>query len=85
MKASYSVDYKRLWVVCARKGLTPAELRKRAGISPATLTKLRKNKEVAMEVILRLAGELNCREPSELMEFVPFWSIPDDDSHISER
>lgn len=37
------INYKKMWVLCAEKELTQAELRKSAGISPATFTKLRKN------------------------------------------
>lgn len=42
------VSYKKLWVLCAEKEMSKAELRKRAGISSATFTKLRKNQEVRL-------------------------------------
>ena len=43
------VSYKKLWVLCAEKEMSKAELRKRAGISSATFTKLRKNQEVTQQ------------------------------------
>ena len=40
------VSFKKLWVLCAEKEMSKAELRKRAGLSSATFTRLRKNEEV---------------------------------------
>ena len=37
------VSYKKLWVMLAERELSKMELRKLAGISPATFTKLGKN------------------------------------------
>lgn len=54
------INYKKMWVLCAEKELTQAELRKRARISPATFTKLRKNQEVSISVLLRIAEVLDC-------------------------
>lgn len=39
------VTYKKLWVLCAEREMSKAELRKRAGLSSATFTKLRKIKK----------------------------------------
>ncbi|MGI6170485.1 MAG: helix-turn-helix domain-containing protein [Butyricicoccus sp.] len=46
------VTYKKLWVLCAEREISKAELRKRAGLSSATFTKLRKNQEVNLSVLL---------------------------------
>ena len=35
------VSYKKMWVLCAEKEMSKAELRRRAGLSSATFTKLR--------------------------------------------
>jgi len=40
------VSYKKLWVLCAEREMSKADLRKKAGLSSATFTKLRKNQEV---------------------------------------
>ena len=64
------VNYKKLWILCAERELSKAELRKQAGLAPATFTKLRKNQEVNLSVLLRIADVLNC-DAGDMMEFVP--------------
>ena len=64
------VNYKKLWVLCAEQEVSKAELRKRAGVAPATFTKLRKNQEVNLSVLLRIAEVLNCNA-GDMMDFVP--------------
>ena len=49
--------------------MSKAELRKRAGLSSATFTKLRKNQEVTLSVILKIADVLNCNA-GDMMDFV---------------
>ena len=48
-----TISYKKLWIMCAEKEMSKAELRRRAGLSPATLTKLRRNAPVSMEVLMK--------------------------------
>lgn len=47
------VSYKKLWILLAHKEMSKAELRKSAGIAPATFTKLRRNQDVALSVLLK--------------------------------
>ena len=47
------VSFKKLWVLCAEKEISQAELRKQAGLASATFTKLRKNQEVNLSVLLK--------------------------------
>ena len=63
------VTYKKLWVLCAEREMSKAELRKRAGLSSATFTKLRKNQEVNLSVLLRIADFMNCNA-GEMMDFI---------------
>ena len=63
------VSYKKLWILLAHKEMSKAELRKLAGISPATFTKLRRNQEVALFVLLKIAEVLNC-DAGDIMSFV---------------
>lgn len=63
------VSYKKLWILLAHKEMSKAELRKQAGISPATFTKLRHNQEVALSVLLKIADVLNCNA-GDMMSFV---------------
>lgn len=64
------VSYKKLWVMCAEREMSKAELRKRAGLSSATFTKLRKNKEVTLGVMLKIAEVMQCNA-GDMMDFLP--------------
>lgn len=64
------VSYKKLWVMCAEKEISKAELRKRAGLSSATFTKLRKNQEVTLGVMLKIAEVMQCNA-GDMMDFLP--------------
>lgn len=63
------VSYKKLWVMCAEKEISKAELRKRAGLSSATFTKLRKNQEVTLGVMLKIAEVMQCNA-GDMMDFI---------------
>ena len=63
------VTYKKLWILCAEREMSKAELRKRAGLSSATFTKLRKNQEVNLSVLLKIANVMNCNA-GEMMDFI---------------
>ncbi len=64
------VNYKKLWILCAEQEMTQAELRKKAGLASATFTKLRKNQEVNLSVLLRIADVLKCNA-GDMMDFIP--------------
>ena len=63
-----NVSYKKLWVLCAEREMSKAELRKQAGLSSATFTKLRKNQEVNLSVLLKIADVMDCNA-GEMMDF----------------
>lgn len=63
------VSYKNLWILLAHREMSKAELRKLAGIAPATFTKLRRNQEVALSVLLKIADVLDC-DVADMMSFV---------------
>ena len=54
------ISYKKLWILLIEKDISPATLRKDLNIATGTMTKLRKNEEVALSVILRICEYLNC-------------------------
>lgn len=54
------VNYKKLWVLLAQKGMTKPQLRKEADISSATLTKLNKNEIVAVTILVKICRVLEC-------------------------
>ena len=64
------VSYRKLWILCAQQDISKAELRKRAGLAPATFTKLRRDQEVNLSVLIRIAGVLNCNA-GDMMDFIP--------------
>lgn len=64
------VSYRKLWILCAEQEISQADLRKKAGLAPATFTKLRKNQEVNLSVLLRIAEVLNCNA-GDMMDFLP--------------
>ena len=63
------VSYKKLWILLAHREMSKAELRKKAGIAPATFTKLRRNQEVSLSVLLKIAEVLDC-DACDMMNFV---------------
>jgi len=63
------VSYKRLWKLIIDKDLTNVSVRKAAGISPATFTKLKKNDTVSLDILLKLCAVLEC-EFEDIIEIV---------------
>ena len=63
------VSYKKLWDMLANREMSKAELRKLAGISPATFTKLRRNQEVSLSVLLKIADVLDC-DAGDIISFI---------------
>lgn len=54
------ISYKKLWILLIEKDISPATLRKNLNIATGTMTKLRKNEEVALSVLLRICEYLDC-------------------------
>ena len=54
------ISYKKLWLLLVERGISPATLRKDLNIATGTMTKLRRNEEVALSVLLRICGYLGC-------------------------
>lgn len=54
------ISYKKLWIRLIEQDISPAQLRKDLNIATGTMTKLRKNEEVALSVLLRICGYLHC-------------------------
>lgn len=63
----------------AEREMSKVELRKLAGISPATFTKLRRNQEVALSVLMKIADVLNC-DAGDIINF-----IKDEDMKIEKE
>ena len=54
------ISYKKLWLLLVEKEISPAKMRKDLCIATGTMTKLRRKEEVALSVLLRICGYLNC-------------------------
>ena len=54
------ISYKKLWILLIEKDISPATLRKDLNIATGTMTKLRKSEDVALSVLLRICGYLDC-------------------------
>lgn len=64
------VSYKPLWKLLIDYDMSQAELRKKAGIAPNTMTKLRRNQEVAMCVLIKICSALNVNI-GDVMDLIP--------------
>ena len=69
-----AVSYKKLWKLLIDKDFKKKDLCEKAGISPATITKMGKNGHVTTEVLLKICTTLNCGI-EDIMEIVPEWCI----------
>ena len=58
--AMMGISYKKLWILLIEKDISPATLRKDLNIATGTMTKLRRNEEVALSVLLRICEYLSC-------------------------
>jgi DNA-binding Xre family transcriptional regulator len=72
-----AVSYNKLWKLLIDKKMSKAEMRRAAGISPNTLTKLNRDEEVTMTIINKICTALQV-DVGEVMEFLP-------DSATSEK
>jgi DNA-binding Xre family transcriptional regulator len=54
------ISYKKLWILLIEKNISPVTLRKDLNIASGTMTKMRRNEEVAISVLLRICEYLDC-------------------------
>jgi len=64
------VSYKRLWKLLIDKGLKKKDLCARAGISPASVTKMGKGGHVTTELLMKVCMALDCGV-ADVIEFIP--------------
>ena len=55
-----AISYKKLWIMLVEKEISQATFRKELNIACGTMTKLRRNEEVALSVLLRICEYLDC-------------------------
>lgn len=54
------ISYRKLWILLAEKEMSRPIFRDKLGLSPATLTKLNKNRKVSLSVLLRICRFFDC-------------------------
>ena len=65
-----AVSYKKLWKLLIDKDMTAVELREKTGIAPNTMTKLRRDEEVPMTVLIKICSALNANI-GDIMDLIP--------------
>lgn len=65
-----AISYKKLWKLLIDKDMTAVELRQATGIAPNTMTKLRRDEEVSMTVLVKICTALNVNI-GDIMDLVP--------------
>ena len=65
-----AVSYNRLWKMLIDKKMSKADLRKMACLAPNTMTKLRRDEPVAMNVLDKICGTLNV-DYGDIMQYIP--------------
>ena len=64
-----AVSYNKLWKLLIDKKVSTPDLRKAAAIAPNTMTRIRKNEEVSLDVLGRICGVLHS-DFGDIMEYV---------------
>lgn len=65
-----AISYKKLWKLLIDKDMTPVELREKTGIAPNTMTKLRRDEEVSMTVLVKICKVLDANI-GDIMDLIP--------------
>ena len=65
-----AISYNKLWKLLIDKKMSKADLRRAAGIAPITMTKLNRDEEVSMTVLIKVCKVLNA-DIGEIMELLP--------------
>ena len=65
-----SVSYKKLWKLLIDKDMKKKGLCEKAGISPASVTKMGRNGHVTTEILVKMCAALDCRI-EDIVEIVP--------------
>ena len=65
-----AISYKKLWKLLIDKEMTAVELREKTGIAPNTMTKLRRDEEVSMAILIKICTALDANI-GDIMDLVP--------------
>lgn len=65
-----AVSYNKLWKLLIDKKMSKADLRKASGVSPNTMTKLRRDEPVMLNVLDKICETLGCNY-GDVMDYIP--------------
>lgn len=65
-----AISYNKLWKLLVDRKMSKADLRKKAGIAPNTMTRLRRDEEVTLAVLNKICTALEV-DIGDVMEFLP--------------
>ncbi len=65
-----SISYNKLWKLLIDKKMSKADLRRAASIAPNTMTKLRRDEEVSMAVLIKICTVLQANI-GDIMDLIP--------------
>ena len=65
-----AISYKKLWKLLIDKDMTAVDLRQATGIAPNTMTKLRRDGEVSMSVLVKICKVLDANI-GDIMDLIP--------------
>ena len=65
-----AVSYKKLWKLLIDRDIKKKDLCAKAGVSPATITKMGRNGHVTTEVLVKICSVLNCTI-DDIMDIIP--------------
>lgn len=65
-----AISYNKLWKLLIDKKMSKADLRRAAGIAPNTMTKLRRDEEVSMTVLIKICTALDANI-GDIMDLIP--------------
>ena len=64
------ISYKKLWIKLAEKEIAKVTLRKDLNIATGTMTKLRRDEPVMLNVLDKICVTLNCNY-GDIMDYIP--------------
>jgi DNA-binding Xre family transcriptional regulator len=64
-----SISYNKLWKLLIDKKMSQADFRRTVAISHSTLTKLRRDEAVSMEILMKICGIFDCNV-GDILDFI---------------
>jgi len=65
-----AISYDRMWKLLIDKKMSKSDLRKAANIAPNTMTKIRRDQVVSIEILLRCCDVLQC-DLGDIVKYTP--------------